>query len=149
VLNRPAILGPWIVLLWFSPPACVCYEWTAIKPTALPELTAARSGRVEREDGTPLEVERAFDVRVTTESGCVQFSDPVKSRLSGDQLIVDGRERPWSFSLRDPVQVEVSQVDRAVTAARIAYVVAVTATILAIGHYSNIRFPGAPVRPAN
>ena len=136
------------MVLWFSPLACVSYEWTAIKPAALPALTAARSGRVEREDGSPFEVKRAFDVRVTTESECVQFSEPVKSRLSDGQLIVNGRERPWSFSLRDPVQVEVSQLNRAATAARIGYGVAVIATILAIGHYSNIRFPGPPIRPA-
>jgi hypothetical protein len=143
LLSRPAALGLWSIVLWCSPLlACAHYEWTAIKPAALPELTAARSGPVEREDGTPFAVKRAFDVRVTTESECVEFSAPVKSRLSDGRLVIDGRERSWSFSLRDPVQVEVSQIDRAVTAARIAYVVAVTATILVIGHYSNARFFG-------
>ena len=144
MLSRPAAVGLWSIVLCLSPLACVHYQWTAIKPAALPELTAARSGSVEREDGTPFAVKGGFDVRVTTESECVEFAAPVKSRLSDGRLIIDGRQRPWSFSLRDPVQVEVSQLDRAVTAARIAYAVAVTATILVIGHYSNIRFFGRP-----
>jgi hypothetical protein len=148
LLSRPKTLALWVVVLWFSPLACASYQWTAIKPAALPALTAARSGPVEREDGTAFEVKRAFDVRITTASECVQFSAPVKSRLSDDgQLIVDGRERPWSFSLRDPVQVEVSQLDRTTTVARIAYAVALTATLVVVGHYT-LNFPGDAVRPA-
>ena len=107
-----------------------CYSSEQINPTELPKLNDAsielvsyeRDGNrtksvwryslipVEKPDGTVLTVQGSFDAVVTTSGSAVEFKYPVEARVMGDELAVQGSNRPsMSFALPDVQKVEVRQ----------------------------------------
>lgn len=106
-----------------------CYTAEAVKPAELPKLNGgfvepiARTGnatviavsvaRVEREDGTILEVHGKPDVYLTLRSGTrLDFDGPVLAEADDDSLTLRSENRAKTrVSFKDIEKAEVSQYD--------------------------------------
>ena len=102
--------------------AAGCYQWTVIDPSALPPVNR---------DG----------LRITTRGGQATFSPPIHNYVSADALVIDSAGQPRrTFSLRQPMDVEVSRFDAYRTRWAI-FLVACGAGVFALGVLA-MHFPG-------
>ena len=128
-----------ILVLAFSLQFTGCYEWVAIRPSELPKLDhdgaqseaerSVRNARLERPDGSLVEVNRSADVRLTTASESLELEAPVVARIQKDDLwIRAGNAGNTKFLLSDVKSAEVAKFDGGMTA--VAIVGAVVGTTL-------------------
>lgn len=107
-----------------------CTKWVPIKTAELPRLNGATSQvidqtansrlvvvsttNVERPDGTLVEIEGKFDLRLRTNEGeILEVDHPIAATLDGDQLTVRGSNlAPREFALSDIQSTEVTQISK-------------------------------------
>ena len=118
-----------------------CYEWIEVRPADLPKLNEAEASeesqrargpaRLERPDGSLLEVGRNADVRVTTEEESYEFTSPVVARIADENLwIKAGNTGKTILPLSDVTSAEVAKLNGGLTAG--AIVGGVLGTTLAV-----------------
>jgi hypothetical protein len=128
-----------MLVLAFSLQSTGCYQWVAIRPSELPKLDNdgaqpaaernVRNARLERPDGSLVEVNRSSDVRLETASESLELAAPVVARIQKDELwIRAGNAGNMKFVLSDVKSAEVAKFDGGMTA--VAIVGAVLGTTL-------------------
>ena len=119
-----------ILVLALSLQSTGCYEWVAVRPSELPKLDHdgaqseaernVRNARLERPDGSLVEVNRSADVRLTTSSDTLEFVAPVVARIQKDDLwIRAGNAGNTKLPLSDVESAEVAKFDGGMTAVAI------------------------------
>jgi hypothetical protein len=121
-----------LLLVAFCARSAGCYQWVEVRPTELTKLNASpdESGvwlppgpnaRLERTDGSLLEVGRNADVRVETSQGVYDFTAPVVARVVKDDLwIRAGNTGRTTLELSDVKSAEVAKFDGDATGLAIA-----------------------------
>lgn len=97
-----------------------CFRWEAMKTTDLPKVgtlgVKARSesrvdvnaARIETPDGRILDVGSSPVIRVTAYGKKYTFESPIRARLEGNRLVVQGSNLPRTyFQLKEITQVAV------------------------------------------
>lgn len=118
-----------LLLVAYFAQSAGCYQWVEVRPTELPKLNASegekatperppsRSARLERTDGSLLEIGRNADVRLETAQGTYDFASPVVARVvKNDLWIKAGNTGRTTVPLDDVRSAEVAKFDGDATA---------------------------------